>query len=65
MRNVDFFLEKNITGKDLYDLCEFLGYEHYNAGEIVFKHGQPNDKMYIIIDGNVDFSINMKKDNHN
>lgn len=36
VKNVDFFKEHNIVGKDLTDLCELLTYEKVEAGQPVF-----------------------------
>jgi hypothetical protein len=44
-------------------LCELLTYEKFEIGQPVYKFKEPNDKMYIIIEGKVDFQLNMKKDN--
>jgi signal-transduction protein with cAMP-binding, CBS, and nucleotidyltransferase domain len=51
VKKVEWFEENKITGTDLNDLSSLVTYEHYKPGEAIFKFGQPNDKMYIIIDG--------------
>ena len=60
IKNVAFFKDQNITGKDLLDVCELLTYEFHGEGSTIYQNGDPNDKMYIIIDGNVDFLNNME-----
>lgn len=61
IKKVEWFEENKIAGADLIDLSALVTYEHYSPGEAIFKFGQPNDKMYIIIDGQVDFCLDMKK----
>ena len=59
---MDFFQKKSILGKDLYDLCELITYETYEEGEIIYKFKEQTDTLYIIIDGMIDFSLDMKHD---
>lgn len=43
------------------DVSEMLSYEFFPEGSIIYKNGDPNDKMYIILDGQVEFSNDMEK----
>jgi hypothetical protein len=61
IKNVAFFKDQNIIGKDLLDVCELLTYEFFPEGKNIYCNETPNDTMYIIIDGKVDFTNNMEK----
>lgn len=61
VRSIDLFKENNIQGKDLNDLCEFCEYIKLEEKDAVFRVGQEIDRMFILVDGEVDFKIHMMK----
>jgi hypothetical protein len=63
IKNVAFLKDQNIIGKDLLDVCELLGYEYHPKGSVIYENGDTRDKMYIILDGEVECSNDMEK-NH-
>ena len=62
VKNVPFFKSQGITGRDLADICEFLTYEHVSYSELL-KYGENYDNLYIVMDGNVDLTVNLMKHN--
>lgn len=70
VRGIQFFKSQNIVGKDLADLCELFEYQKCPAGKVIYNIGKlrlgsyvagdESDKMFILIDGTVEFSVNMK-----
>jgi hypothetical protein len=45
----------------LLDVCEFITYEHKKEGEHIVKYEDEGDSMYIILDGQIDFFVDVKK----
>ena len=43
------------------DVCEFITYEHRKEGEHIIDYEEDGDSMYIILDGQVDFFVDVKK----
>ena len=60
LRHCAFFKEMSIQGKDLQDVCELVTHEQYPKGKL-YDIGDGGDKMYIVLDGLVEFSIDMEK----
>ena len=44
------------------DACELVTHEHHKKGDVLYNLNDENDKMYIVIDGRVDFSLDMEKE---
>ena len=63
IKNIDFFAEKGIVGRDLLDVCECLTYEHKEFGEKIIEPGDSPDTMYILLDGQANIYIDMRKVN--
>ena len=61
IKTLQVFKDIGIVAKDLDDACQMLSYEFRGKGEKVFENGEQDDKMYIILDGSVQMSINMEK----
>ena len=50
----DYQSDKKIGTNSLSEICaEKLNYKEFHPGEIVFKIGEPGDKFYFILNGNV------------
>ena len=47
----------NNLKKILYNLATELVYEYFDSNKIVFKHGDPPDKYYILLKGEVDIIV--------
>ena len=60
MKNVQFFKDKNILGKDLQGVCELLQYEEYENGHKLYDYHDYDDRLFIVLDGRVEFSVDMK-----
>ena len=60
MKEVSFFKEQEAQNKDYLDVCELLTYEYREEGEVLYRFGEPNDCMYIVIDGAVDCTVHMR-----
>jgi len=59
---VEFFKEQGICGqREMLDVGELVTYERKNAGDCIINFGDNQDKMYIILDGKVDFKIDLYK----
>ena len=43
-------------------MCELISYESFEEGQCIYKFNAHIDKMFILIDGEVDFSLEMKHD---
>lgn len=50
MKNINFFKEQGIVGRDLLDVCELLTYEKAMPGTII-DYNDSKTNMYIILDG--------------
>ena len=51
---IDYQSDKKIATHSLSEICaEKLNYKEFHPGEIVFKIGEPGDKFYFILNGNV------------
>ena len=61
IKNVPFFKHYGIIGRDLLEVCEFLTYEHKSYGGTLIEFGESSDSMYIVLDGTVDFTVNLMK----
>ena len=59
IKNVDFFKQQGIAGRDLLDVCEFLTYEHFEFGNTFINFEEPKDSLYIVLDGKVNFVVDM------
>ena len=40
-------------------MCEWIGYKFFKEGEVIYHFGDPSDRMYIILDGEVNFTLNV------
>jgi len=58
---VAFFAQQHITGKDLSDVCELLTYEFHEKDDHLVEYDVPYESMFIILDGQIDFSLNLKQ----
>ena len=43
------------------DACELLNYESYSNGDTIYSYGDQCDKMFIILEGKVEFSLDMNE----
>ena len=50
-----------MSKRDLIDISNNLKYEFAETGDTIFKQGDPGDKFYIIMKGQVQVSISEKK----
>ena len=44
-------------------MCEWIGYKFFKEGEVIYHFGDPSDRMYIILDGEVNFTLNVGSHN--
>ena len=56
-----FFKNLGIVGRDLLDVCEYLTYETAEEGDKIIEYGKNTDEMYFILDGQVDFFVDLKQ----
>ena len=57
IQKIQFFKEREISNEHYVNIAESLSYEYYPAEQIVFYQGDPGDKFYIIIEGEVSIKI--------
>ena len=61
LKDIKMFKDQNIVGKDLLEVCEMLTYEKRYQDETIVDFGRCYDQMWIVLDGNVEFKINIKE----
>ena len=59
IKNIEFFKQYGIAGRDLLDVCEFLTYEYIDFGKTFVDFGEEKDSLYIVLDGKVNFVVDM------
>lgn len=57
VRDLQFFSQNRIQGKDLNDVCELLTYEYHPKGSMLSDINESGDRLSIILEGKVEFSI--------
>ena len=57
VKELKFFLQKQIVGQDLHEVCHLVKHEYMRAGDHVFKYGDFGDKFYVILKGQVSIRI--------
>jgi hypothetical protein len=40
-------------------VCEWIGYRFFKEGEVIYQFGQSKNSMYVILDGEVNFTLNV------
>lgn len=53
---VDLFRERGLSAAEMKLLATFSSEEQFRAGSMIFREGDPGDKLYIILDGRVRIS---------
>lgn len=61
IKDMPFFKNLGITGRDLLDVCEYLTYEQAEEGDKIIEFGTNTDEMYFVLDGTVDFFVDLKQ----
>ena len=61
LKDIKMFKDQNIIGKDLHEVCEMLTYEKRYKDENVVDLGKSYDQMWIVLDGRIEFKINVKE----
>ena len=61
VREIAFFNNQNVLLKDYLDVAELFTYEFCKKDEVLFDVGDSKSSMYIVIDGKVECSVNMKE----
>lgn len=62
LKEFSFFKDRHMMSKrDLSEISNHLKYEFLEAGDTIFKQGDPGDQFYIIMKGQVQVSIAEKK----
>jgi CRP-like cAMP-binding protein len=59
VKNIEFFKQQEVESRNLHDVCEWLSYRYCKEGEVIYHFGDLGDSMYIILDGEVNFTLNM------
>ena len=47
----------------MHDVCELVTHQFCDKDQVLYNIGEEDDKMYIILDGVVEFSIDMEAHN--
>lgn len=53
---VDLFRERGLSAAEMKLLATFSSEERFRAGSLIFREGDPGDKLYIVLDGRVRIS---------
>ena len=61
LKDIKMFKDQNIVGKDLLEVCEMLTYEKRYTDENVVDFGKCYDQMWIVLDGKIEFKINIQE----
>jgi CRP-like cAMP-binding protein len=59
LRYIDYI--KNMKEETIEELTYFLREEIYQAGDIIFKSGEPVNKLYMIANGEIDIIVKIEK----
>jgi signal-transduction protein with cAMP-binding, CBS, and nucleotidyltransferase domain len=62
IKDLSFFKEQGIEGVDMHEMCGNMSYQFYEKDDVIYNFNQDGENMYIILDGEVGFSINCKTD---
>ena len=57
LKDIAFFKQQQIEGKDLQELSELFSYRFADCGESLFRFGEKCEELYILIEGVVEFSV--------
>ena len=62
IKDLKFFKQQNIHGKDLFEVCEYMTYLYFEKGDSLVDYGECHDQMYIVIDGQVDIVVDFENE---